>query len=181
MNYERLEKNITDNIKEAQIKLGFENRPMSFNYMLGSLNHLIGENLDTDSMKTALEDFAVNSRERLGETTFRPIKDGFCITVSAEGTAYVNSLDGFEFIDEFVNTVRKHGISFDDVMSVFRKYSDNVVAEKKENGEFDYLVYFADGNPDEYLYCIAMEEEIDGHIHITYHRFIREDYEDFSF
>lgn len=181
MNYKRLEKNLTDNIKEAQIKLGFENRPMSFNYTLSSLNHLISENLDSDSMKTALEDFAVKSRERLGEITFRPIKEGFCITVSAEGTAYVNSLDRFEFITEFVNTVRKHGISFGDVMSVFRKYSDNVVAEKKENGEFDYLVYFADGNPDEYLYCIAMEEEIDGHIHITYHRFIREDYEEFGF
>ena len=181
MNYERLEKNITDNVKEAQIKLGFENRPTSFNYMLGSLNHLIGESLDSDSMKTALENFAVNTRERLGEIKFRPIKDGFCITVSAEGTAYVNGLDGFEFITEFVNTVRNHSVSLDDVMAVFHKYSDNIIAEKKENGEFDWLVYFADRIPDEYLYCIALEEEIDGHIHIIYHRFIREDYEEFGF
>ncbi len=181
MNYKRLERNITDNIKEAQIKLGFEKRPVSFNYMLNSLNSLIGEKLDSEGMKKALEDFAENVRERLGEVTFRPIKNGFCITVSADGTAYVNSLDGFEFITEFVNTVRNHCVSFEDIMSVFRKYSDNVVAERKENGEFDWLVYFADGNPDEYLYCIALEEEIDGHIHITYHRFIKEDYEEFGF
>ncbi|MDE5861147.1 MAG: DUF3877 family protein, partial [Ruminococcus sp.] len=32
MNFEKLEKNITDNIKEAQIKLGFDNRPISLNY-----------------------------------------------------------------------------------------------------------------------------------------------------
>lgn len=181
MNYKRLEKNIIDNIKEAQIKLGFEKRPISFNYMLNSLNSLIGENLDYEEMKKALENFAENSREIPGEITFRPIKDGFCITVSAEGTAYVNSLDGFEFITEFINTVRSHSVSFDDVISVFRKYSDNVVSEIKENGEFDRLVYFADGNPDEYLYCISLEEEIDGHIHITYHRFIKEDYEKLGF
>ena len=31
MNFKRLEKNLLDNIKEAQLKLGFENRPMSLN------------------------------------------------------------------------------------------------------------------------------------------------------
>ena len=119
--------------------------------------------------------------DRLGEITFRKIKIGFCVTVSEKGTSYVNSLDGFEFIEEFVNTVRKHGISIDDVIAVFKKYSDNVVIEEKHNGEFDYLIYFADGVPDDYYYCITLEEEIDGHIHITYHRFIKEDYEEFSF
>lgn len=178
MDYKRLEKNITDNIKEAQIKLGFDSRPMSLNYTESSLKNLLSISGD---VKSALEDFTIEVRERLGEITFRPIKNGFCITVSEKGTAYVNGLDGFEFITELVNTVRSHGVSFDDVVSVFRKYSDNVVIEEKHNDEFDYLVYFADEKPDEYLYCIALEEEIDGHIHVTYHRFIREDYEEFGF
>ncbi|MBD5159206.1 MAG: DUF3877 family protein [Ruminococcus sp.] len=53
--------------------------------------------------------------------------------------------------------------------------------EEKNNDEFNYLVYFVDGIPDEYLYCLTVEEEIDGHLHITYHRFTREDYEELGF
>lgn len=176
MDFKRLEKNITDNIKEAQIKLGFDNRPMSLNYMENSLKSLLG----TDDLKPALENFSDYVADRMGKITFREIKNGFCITIPEKGTSYVNSLDGFEFITEFVNTVRQHGVSVNDVLSVFGKYSDKVVVEEKHNGEFDYLVYFADGQPDEYFYCIALEEEIN-HIHVTYHRFIKEDYEELDF
>lgn len=178
MDYKRLERNITDNIKEAQIKLGFDGRPMSLNYTENSLKNLLSTDGD---IKSALENFSAYVSERLGGITFHEIKNGFCITISAEGTSYVNGLDGFEFIAELVDTVRRHGISFDDVTAVFRKYSGNVVIEEKHNGEFDYLIYFADGVPDEYFYCIAFEEEIDGHIHVAYHRFIKEDYEEFGF
>lgn len=177
MDYKRFEKNITDNIKEAQVKLGFDGRPISLNYTGNSLKNL----LCTDDIKPALENFAVYARERLGEITFREIKSGYCITVSSEGTSYVNSLDGFDFITELVNTVRRHGISFEDVKAVFMKHSGNVVIEEKHNGEFDYLIYFSDGVPDEYFYCIAIEEEIDGHMHVTYHRFTKEDYQEFDF
>ncbi|MDE6781295.1 MAG: DUF3877 family protein [Ruminococcus sp.] len=177
MNFKRLEKNITDNIREAQIKLGFDNRPISLNYTENSLKSL----MNTDDVKSALEKFPVYVADRLGEITFREIKNGFCITIPEKGTSYVNSLDGFEFITEFVNTVRQHGVSANDVLSVFRKYSDKVITEEMHNGEFDYLVYFADGQPDEYFYCIALEEEIDGHMHVTYHRFIKEDYEELNF
>lgn len=177
MNFERLEKNITDNIKEAQLKLGFDNRPISLNYMENSLKNL----LRTDDLRNALEKFSVYVRERLGDVTFREIKGGYCLTISATGTSYINSIGGYEFLTEFINTVRKHGVSVEEVFSVFKKYSDNTIIEEKHNDEFDYLVYFADGTPDEYIYCLAVEEEIDGHMHITYHRFIREDYEELGF
>lgn len=178
MDYKRLERNITDNIKEAQIKLGFDGRPMSLNYTIKSLKSLLATDGD---IKSALENFSAYVSNRLGIITFREIKNGFCITIPEKGTSYVNSLDGFEFITKFINTVRKHGISIEDVIAVFRKYSGNIVIEEKHNGEFDYLIYFEDRVPDEYFYCIALEEEIDGHIHITYHRFIKEDYEEFNF
>lgn len=177
MNFERLEKNITDNIKEAQIKIGFDNRPISLNYMENSLKNL----LRTDNVKNALEKFSIAVRERLGEITFREIKGGYCLTVSEVGTSYINNIKGYEFLREFINTIRKHGISVEDIFSVFKKYSDNVIIEEKNNDEFNYLVYFQDKKPDEYLYCISIEEEIDGHFHITYHRFIKEDYEELGF
>ena len=44
------------------------------------------------------------------------------------------------------------------------------------NGEFDYLVYFENGEPDSYRYCITVEAD-----HIIYHRYTKEDYAEFEF
>ncbi|MDE5583022.1 MAG: DUF3877 family protein [Ruminococcus sp.] len=181
MDYTRLEKNITDNIREAHAKLGFEKRAVSLNYMLGSLNSLLDTDFNSCDMKNALADFSDSVSERLRKLSFREIKGGFCITVSAEGTEYIHNSNGSGFIEELVETVRSHGRTYEDVIRIFRKYSDSVKVVEKHNDEFDYLVFFEDGVPDEYLYCISLEEEIDGSTHITYHRFIREDYEAFGF
>lgn len=169
MDYSRLEKNLTDNIKEAQIKLGYDNRPMSLNYMTASLNHLTGG----ECAESELSEFAEYVKNRLGELSFRAIKDGWCITVSADGTAYVNSLtSGYEFITELISAVRSHGTSMEQVLDIFRKYSSNITVKEILNDEFDLLVY----GVDDYYYCLTDEG-----CHITYHRFIREDYEDLGF
>lgn len=54
--------------------------------------------------------------------------------------------------------------------------SDYVHVERAAHGEFDYLVYFEGGKPDEFRYCITDEG-----CHIIYHRFTKEDYFDFQF
>ena len=46
MELDRLEKNLYDNILEAQVKLGYEGRPMSLNYTFSSLCHLTGAEKD---------------------------------------------------------------------------------------------------------------------------------------
>lgn len=168
MNYSRLEKNLTDNIREAQLKLGYDNRPMSLNYMNTSLAHLIGAECTED----VLVKFAEYVKNRLGELTFREIRDGWCITVSAEGTEYVNNLTGYDFLSELIDSVRKHGTSMEQVLDIFRRYSENITVKEIRNDEFDLLVY----GVDEYYYCLTDEG-----CHITYHRFIREDYEDLGF
>lgn len=168
MNYTRFEKNLTDNIKEAQIKLGFENRSMSFNYMHTSLNHLF----ETECTEEILSGFSEYAESRLGKIAFRAIKDGFCITVPAEGTAYVNNLTGYDFLTELINSVREHGTSMEQVLDIFRKYSGNLTVKEIRNDEFDLLVY----GVDDYYYCLTDEG-----CHVTYHRFIREDYEDLGF
>ena len=169
MNYSRLEKNLTDNIKEAQLKLGYDNRPMSLNYMSTSLSHL----LDTECTEEILADFAEYVKNRLGKLDFRAIRDGWCITVSAKGTAYVNNLSDYDFLSELINTVREHGTTMNQVLDIFRKYSENITVNEVCNDEFDLLVY---SDIDEYCYCLTDEG-----CHITYHRFIREDYEDLGF
>lgn len=182
MNYERLEKNLTDNIREAQLKLGFENRPMSLNYMYSSLRHLLGTDCSDVELSAALDGFAEHVLPRLGRLGFRPVRDGCCITIPAEGTAYVHdSTTGDEFIAQLVSAVRGHDISMEDVIDLFRRSSDNVTVQDGNGEDFDKMVCFADGVPDEYLYCLTAEPCMDGGCHIIYHRFIREDYEDLGF
>ncbi|MBR3667298.1 MAG: DUF3877 family protein [Ruminococcus sp.] len=177
MDFKRLEKNLCDNIYEAQLKLGYDKLPMSLNYMSTSLKHLTG----TDVTEDILLAFADEAENRLGRLTFRPIKNGFCITIPAEGTEYVhNSIDDRSFMEKLVSAVASH-CSTEPLMELFRSASSDVVIKEINNEEFRYLVYFPDNIPDEYYYCISEEEEIDGSIHASYHRFIREDYEDLGF
>ena len=179
MELDRLEKNLYDNILEAQVKLGYEGRPMSLNYTFSSLCHLAGA--EKDKLEQTLSEFAEKVSPVFGDITFHTINGGYCITVPKEGTAYVyNDADGKEFIRAFIGLIRSHP-SMEEVIGLFREYSDNVAVIDMVNDEFDKLVYFTDGKPDDYRYCLASEEEIDGSTHITYHRFIKEDYDELGF
>lgn len=181
MNFEYLKKNLCDNIFEAQIKLGYEGRPMSLNYTINSLNHLLGTNLDQSEMEKVLADFSEYVEPELGLVSFKIIKNGFCAVIPAKGTEFIHKeYDGGKFISEFIEAIRKKS-SLEEIFSVFRKFSDNVSITEINSDEFQYLVFFSDNTPDDYRYCLTIDEEIDGSFHITYHRFIKEDYYDFNF
>ena len=176
MNFERLEKNLFDNVFEAQLKLGYDGLPLSLNYMYGTLGNLLSTS-DIAEINSVLHDFADHVEQRFGKLAYRAIDGGVCITVPPEGTAYVHAnAPHTSFIADLIGLIRQHGISADDVLSLFHKYSDCVhVEDKSGSGEFDLLVYFEDGVPDDYRYCLSVEDDILC-CHISYHRFIPEDY-----
>ena len=180
MNYNKLEENLTDVIIEAQLKLGYDGRSMSMNYPLGSLNRLLGTNADSSEMKQLLEGFADYVEGRFGRVGYSWHEgDIFRLTVPETGVEYIHGLpadDSREFLAEFIGVVRQPGTTVEDVLSVFRKYSGKVHAEQSDSGEFDWLVYFEDGVPDDHYYCLTDEG-----ICVTYHRFTREDYNDLGF
>ena len=64
MDLQRLEKNLYDNILEAQVKLGYDGRPMSLNYTLASLSHLTGAAGNTGSIKAMLTEFSAAAAPR---------------------------------------------------------------------------------------------------------------------
>ena len=70
----------------------------------------------------------------------------------------------------------KEPLSEKDLKQVFEKYSKQVHLERMKDCEFDYLIYFENGEPDSYRYCITEEM-----CHLTYHRFTEADYEAFHF
>lgn len=182
MNFERLEKNLTDIIAEQQIKLGYRRERVELYYPAASLNHLLGIDGCIMDIYDAFDEFAANVFPRLGKLEISNKKDRFCIVIPPEGSAYVHGLleagdiKGINFLKDFLAMISRHDLTIEDVVSVFRRYSADVHIEKLQDEDFEYLIYFEHGSPDEYRYCINFEEH-----HAIYHRFTIDDYNDFGF
>lgn len=177
INFESLKKNLMDVIEESQIKLGYAKTSIGLYYPLDSLNRLLDADLSIEEMQDALLEFSKSAKESLGDISCTHEGTRFCITVPEEGVAYVHQETGdHHFLKEFIRQTETCNCSIDAIVQIFKRYSDKVVCRKIDNGEFDYLIYFEDGNPDEYRYCIKFEGS-----HVIYHRFTPKDYEAFAF
>jgi hypothetical protein len=173
MDYKALEKNVIGVVSEQQIKLGYRSEVVRLYYPLSSLNNILRTDYTFMQMLTCLEEFGEYVRERMGRIEVTSDGERFCLVVSPQGSDYIHAyVEKNGFLREFIETIRKHGCTLQEILSVFKKYSKNVHAEKVNNGEFDYLIYFEDGSPDDYRYCLTMEEN-----HMIYHRFSPADYE----
>lgn len=175
MFFSKLEKNVIDVIKEEQAKLGYRRETIRLYYPLLSLNRLLDTDYEVERMIEVLHSFCDCVEAKLGRIGISNQKERFCFTISEQGTEYVHRHMGDkEFIVDLVSTVSKHGVTMDEVLQQFCKYSNEVHVERVTHGEFDYLVYFENGEPDDFRYCITDEGG-----HVTYHRFTVEDYNDF--
>lgn len=175
--YRQLETSVVDTLKEGQIKLGYSAETVRLYYPLDSLNELLGVQEDASGMEKLLAQFAEAEKEKLGEMEISRKGDRFCLAVPPEGMKYVyDHTDPEEFLVTFIRTIEKHGCTVEDLKQVFEKYSKQVHLERMKDCEFDYLIYFENGEPDSYRYCITEEM-----CHLTYHRFTEADYEAFHF
>lgn len=165
-NYDELEKNICYVIKEQHIKLGYSANSRWLYYPLSALNHMLGTDCGVDGMEAVLEGFFDYAADRLGPGSVSHKGERFCLHMDAKASEYVrDNVPDETFLIELVEAFTKHGTTMDDVVEVFRKYSDKVHAEAADSDEFDMLVYFEDGEPDPFVYCLADEMG-----HVTYHR-----------
>lgn len=177
MTFAKLEKNIIDVMKEEQVKLGYRRETIRLFYPVLSLNRLLDTDYEAKQMADILNLFCDYVKDRLGRIEISNRGESFCFTIPEQGAEYVHkNMGDKEFIIDFINTVSKHGVTMDEVLQQFYKYSDKVHVEKASHGEFDYLVYFENGKPDDFRYCITDEG-----CHIIYHRFTVDDYNDLYF
>lgn len=175
--FEALQQNIIDSIEEQQLKLGYLKETVRLYYPLSSLNRFLQLDCSAEGMLEVMHAFSIWSEEELGGVDVTNRGERFCIAIPPDGAEQVHQhLQSDGFLAELIKTVRNHENTWEDVLSVFQKHSDAVYVEEMENGEFNYLVYFQNGRPDDYRYCIAVE----GH-HVTYHRYTPADYEEFGF
>ena len=175
MNYLRLENNVISVIKEALLKLGYESHAIGVNYTEPSLCHLLG--CKPEELKELLNGFCDCCAEKFGEVSYAEREGGYRLDIPSQGVDYVHSLlSDDEFLASFIRTVRKPGCTIEDVKNVFLSYSSAVHFEEVDNGEFDWLIYFENGDIDDFWYCLH-----DDGLQLEYHRFIKEDYLDFNF
>ncbi len=173
--FDRLEKNIIDVVKEEQIKLGYQKEVIRLYYPLSSLNHYLKTEADVDGMNVILKDFCDREKNTLGSIEVSNEKERFCFCLSEEVSVYVNEhTPGDGFLYDLIEEISRHPANLNDIIALFYKYSERVHVERAEHGEFDILIYFEDGQPDGFMYCLTDE----GGGHIIYHRYTREDYED---
>ena len=172
--YEELEKNICYVIKEQHIKLGYSANSRWLYYPLSALNHILGTECDIPQMEKVLEEFFDYAADRLGCGGVSHKGERFCLHMDAKASEHVHdNVPDEPFLTELVGTLASHGTTMEQVVDVFRKYSDKVVAEQSDNDEFDMLVYFEDGKPDPFVYCLADEMG-----HVTYHRMMKVELEE---
>ena len=177
MDFTNLIRNVKDVIIEDQLKLGYRKEKIRLYYPLSSLNNFLGSSLDLRQMIISLDDFAKIFGKEAGPIEITNSGERFCFTVSGDAVERIHdTMPQESFIAELVKAVQTHGVAFGDILGIFKKYSPDVHMEELDNEEFNYLVYFEDGTPDDYYYCFAVEE-----CHITYHRFTPEDYRDLGF
>ncbi len=175
--YISLEKNIIDVIKEEQIKLGYQQETIRLYYPMESINNLLKVSQPINGLENILDDFCGYVKERLGGVYYSCDNSRFCIIIPPDGVAYVkDKVEDRYFLREFIEKIREPECKIESILSVFKKYSSRVISKEITNGEFDYLIYFEDGNPDAYRYCIKFED-----CHTVYHRFTKSDYDNFGF
>ena len=172
-----LENSLIGIVMETQIKLGYSKNDLRLYYPLASLNRMFDTDFTPAEMEEALKDFGKFSENKLGNVSATAMGDNFCFLIPAEGTAYVHEkAEDNSFLKEFIQETQKPERTIDDLLSIFNKYSDKVYAHKIDNEEFDWLVYFEDGVPDDYRYCIKFEYGM-----TTCHRFTPKDFEALGF
>ena len=171
MGKERLEQNLIDQMKEAQLKLGFEEETMRLYYPVASLNLLLGTNCETaKEMVTELTDLFADGTG----VSFRVSAGRIEVSVPPTGARYVHEHMGDvaflkAIIDLFSNP---HDKSVEDVKKVFGQFGAYICEEMPEGSDFDEALHFEDPSIDEYYYCV--KEEMG---HLIYHRFLKEDYQ----
>lgn len=166
-----LKRNIIDNIKECEIKIGYREEDMNLYYPLESLLELLPA--APGNLPDAIVEFCKSTRPELGALTIKETgeKGRYCIHVPSSGVKYIHeNTAGSPFLKAFLDEIFKPGNSVDDIVNVFKAFSDDVAVEKVD--EHEWGVFFPDPEIDPYVYYLEQEE-----FGLQYHRFTRHAYE----
>lgn len=176
MNIERFIENIIEQIKEAQLKLGFVREVIRLYFPVPSLCALL--QVEKMSGKNLMEELKRDEsffQTPLGKITFTLCKgERIEVCIPPQGAVYVHGqIPDPPFLSHIIELFQKnHHLAIEEICKAFAQFNGNYVCEEMKPGtDFDYVLYFPEGEPDAWYYCIHMEMG-----HTIYHRFTEEDY-----
>lgn len=177
MQYHKFKNHIIEIIQEQQYKLGFYEGDIKLYYPLASLLHLLEIN-DASDIRYHLTLFKEECKEDFGDIKISKLKDGrFCFTIATQGSLYVyQSHRSNPFLKNLIQLLQEANINMEHIFTLCQSYAgsdDNLHIEKVRHPDFDYLIYFKNGQPSAMYYCFKAD-----HGHIIYHRFSKEDWEE---
>ena len=169
--WQALEKNVCDTLKEWELKIGYGKEPVELYYPAESLCCLLGLPQEQKGrLQEALALFSRNVQERFGEVEITHNQDRYCIRIPESGLKYVRDhVMASPFLIKFLETVQRSESTMASVEQLFWEFSRQVVKQPGEDGAL--IFFFEDQAVDEYVYCV--EEDAFG---LQYHRFTRTDY-----
>jgi hypothetical protein len=159
--FKELEKNIETTIYEGILKLGYNaDEALSIYYDLDLLNYLLQNDFNSNTQcLDYLQEFIVYVNPRLYSINISLEKGRFKFTVPKEGIAYIyRQNQNNNFLKELIQMVKSHNFTLDEVLTIFRHYSNEFVCEEMNNSEFQYVIYFKDSNIDKFKYCFSFDE-----------------------
>lgn len=171
--FQRLFKNITDQIKEAQLKLGYAKETIRLYYPPASLYALTGIHT-ADSQKMCDELKNIFTADICLHPAFFVRGDRIEASIPPEGAEYVHHhVEDPLFLKDLITLFHQNPHSpMEEIKAVFNRHNETFICETMPpNSDFDCVMYFPNGEPDEYYYCF--KEEMG---HVIYHRFMKEDY-----
>lgn len=170
MQMQLLLQDITDQIKEAQMKLGFGPSTLRLYYTVASVNAL------TDAQAPEAEQLAQQlnradvSASYLAGISFRAHDGRIEVTVPEDGVRYVHQhVEASPFLQQLIQLFAGHGHpSMEDVTAVFAAQSAPYQRiDMPQNSDFDCALFFPGEVPDRYYYFLKDEMG-----HLSYHRFL---------
>ncbi|ROR28161.1 uncharacterized protein DUF3877 [Mobilisporobacter senegalensis] len=173
-----LERNLEAMIYEGIVKIGYvKGEKQSIYYDYDLLVYLLNIEQEQENIK-------MDIMPRLREFQTFVLKNWGKIGIEIENHRYKFNLPGgtidhiYEknkdnlFLSDLIGALSVKDCTLDNIMSVFYKYSQDIVCEESKNPEFNYVIYFKDTNIDEFKYCFTF-----GEMGKYYHRLTPFDYE----
>lgn len=173
-----LERNLEAMIHEGIVKIGYvkgEKQSIYYDYdLLVYLLNIKQEqgNIRMDIMPR-LREFQEFVVKDWGEIGIELENNRYKFNLPAGTIAYIHEKykNNF-FLSDLIGALSEKDCTLENIMTVFYKYSEDVIYEESKNEEFNYVIYFRDDSIDEFKYCFTF-----GEMGKYYHRLTPFDYE----
>jgi len=110
-------------------------------------------------MDQCLQNFAKKVKDPLGEVVFQRNKSRYGITVPVQGVCYIDrNVTDNGFLRDLLELLRRHDCNKEQILAVFKKYSDQIRVQDVTDNDFDYAVWFENDANNIYRYCFHEEE-----------------------